>query len=331
MSGLAAIQASLRKLQNLGQAETEFDLPAFKMRLKIRLLFPAEEHVVHTIADAAPDETLPYLDTYHWECVSRVLMAVWIDGQAIFNFTDVTRMSQNHDREMIEVLVEEQDEATGKTVEKAQWMEKAALLKPVVRSWGRDILNIIFKKFRELSDEQTAKSRQGVEFKFNSIEDEIKVLEARIRVLKERLDNAAVVDKAVATFQNVVQRPLEEEEAVQVEESLDVRDDRSLRSQRPDPEPPTTAPVPPLESAPSPDPAPVMDEPPVLAPPPARRRPQVLTQDGQDIPVYHHDGGVLEEHEAPITAPPIDAPPSVGHNPHFTGGRHVRDRSQRKP
>lgn len=329
MSGLAAIQASLRQIQNLGQAETDFEIPAFNMWVKIRLLYPSEEHVVHALADAVPDEVAPFVDTYNWESVSRVLMAVKINGVTIFDFTGVTKMSQNYDREMVEVLVEED----GK--ERAVWMDKSSLLLPVLKSWGRDLLGVIFKKYRELADDQTSQLRQGVEFKFATLQDEIDVLTARVEVLKSRQNNTKVIEKAASTFSNIIQRPLGEQTG-EVEDSLQVRDDRSRGDIDIAAEGWTDEVV---ERAfeeglphPKPEPAPVSKPKPVPAVALSPSPPQtIVLGDGTEVPVYHQDGGELVESERGISAPRIDAPPPVGYNPNFVGGdgRRVRDRSQR--
>ena len=175
-----------------------------------------------------------------------------------------------------------------------------------------------------MSDEQTQKVSQGVEFKFATVEDEIKLLEARIKVLKSRLKNEEMLTRAAQTFSEIVQAPLEEVQAQEVDDALSVRDDR-VPVAEPEPVELETAAEPSifdgveLESEPgfAPEPKPEPGLGPLLAQP----VPSTIVQGGKEIPVHREDGGVLEQRDPGVTGvPTLNAPPAVGTNPNFKSG-----------
>ncbi len=333
MSRLDAIQASLQKLRDLGQATLVFPVPHHDMRVKIRLLYPGEEHQIHTAADAVPDEVLPYIDAYHLESLSRVLMAVWKGEQQIFDFTGVTRMSTDYDQELIKVIIEETN-GEGKMTTKEKWMGKEALLRPVLVSWGRDLKHVIFKKYKELSNEQQVLTQQGIEFKHDTIEDEIKVLSARLDGLKSKLRTEEILSAATDTFSEIMQKPLDAAQTEQVEEHLVVRDSRVERPLV-EPEPVAVAPEPqPAPGVPLQLPEPREPEPVTVTPEPepevkSESKSKTIQHEGGTFAVKHEEGGVLDAPKKSPAGPiPHDEPPVGTVNPDWAGGgRTVRDRS----
>ena len=324
LSTFSSLEASLQKLRDLGQATLIFPVPHHNMRFKIRLLYPGEEHMIHAAADAAPDEALPYLDTWHLEALSRIIVAVWIGDKLIFDFTGKSRMSKDYDQELIEVLQEIEGEET-----KSKWIGKEILLRGVLRSWARDLRHVIFKKYKEMSNEQQVLTQQGVEFKHDTIADEIKILEARLDGLKAKAANDQILTAAVDTFSSVIQAPLEAAQAAAVEDALVIRDSRVQR-ELVDPEPavpvaaPANLPEPRVEEYdPDDDPD---DDPPTAA---ALLPPTTVTSGGVTYATKRVDGGLVEKLQAQTDPIAHDQPPEGAVNPKFQSpeGRRVRDRS----
>lgn len=209
MSGidLVQLQAAFQKLKTIGHMTSTFEIPSEDLEITIRTLCPKEDVLVRLIAEEDEEDALKYLDRFRVEAISRCLMSVRKSGGSLFDFTGSTSMSEDGDKELF-------TDTTGKST------QKCLMLRPVVQCWGRDITEIIFRKYNEMAYEAERRINDGVKFEYQNMDDEIKDLEARLARLKALKEQKAKKVRGQEVVKDLLHGALKPEVAANLAEHM---------------------------------------------------------------------------------------------------------------
>jgi len=204
------------------------------------------------------------------------------------------------------------------------------LLRPVIQNWNRDITGLLVRKYNELLAKVEQKVREGVEFNYSSLDEEIEETEARLQDLYARRRKITEATKSSESVSTLLQTPLGQRMKV------DLQEEPKPVSVPEEPEPAPAATTPKSsagEGAPSldqvtrkvptpdkPQEAPVPPQPVASAP----SVPKTIMEGGKEIPVVQSRPLELTDEtklqtEKPTGRVSVDQGPPVRTNQRFRG------------
>jgi len=169
------ITEALKKAQNVGRSEEPLTISGCSIVLQS--LRPDEYETIHAEIDEVP-EGVGYLNAFKREHLCRAVCE--------FNEVDLRQV------DFVEVDVEDVDEKTKKLVVKTVKVERHAFVRDyVLGSWGREAIDVAFRKFNDVIAKAEKEAGEGVKFtvpdetpeeKYRRLLSEAKELEGHVPV-----------------------------------------------------------------------------------------------------------------------------------------------------
>lgn len=176
---LAALEAALSEIEQLGHDETTFDVGG--TTITMRSLTPEQEVEVQQFAaqawteehDNDAGETLSFVDRFRVETIARALIAV-----GDLDLRDAEYLETG------EVL------PNGKAVKEPRHV----VLRRIVLRWGGPIRVRIFKRYAAMLKQLAKKAERAIEFEPTDTESEVNRLKARLTELEKELESEKETD-----------------------------------------------------------------------------------------------------------------------------------------
>lgn len=208
------IEQGLAKVRKLGHLEDTFEVLGMEVTIRTveRHEMEAANQVCHPLFELSQENE----DTFSF--------SNWIQALKIETLSyAIMRINEIDFHDVDYITTDEVDEESGRYVKK----QKHVFLRELLASWEDSVIDTIFKKFNELTDQASTSAAEGVEFAENEDKARIEELESELADLKIKMREKEareeakndVIDKDVLKKQ-VFSNPSEETNKVEEREYL---------------------------------------------------------------------------------------------------------------